>query len=200
MHPKMNLPLNCDLDYIESFLTMEEAQKLYDLLVGEYDLPQYKTRMEVNGVVHESDYGKIMFLDQGIYDRNEFPEAIWGKTQVWTEELLQVKEKIETMTGRVFGVGVCIYYPDGNSGVDFHSDPSLYGDTRVIPSLSLGEERAFYLREKESLEQFEVFLQNGSLLIMGEHCQERYEHCLPINPEYKQGRINITFRQFGFAR
>lgn len=72
-----------------------------------------------------------------------------------------------------------------------------YGDTSTIPSLSLGEERKFCLREKQTLKVAEVLLKNGSLLIMGKDCQEKYEHALPIDSNYKKGRINITFRKYG---
>ena len=108
-----------------------------------------------------------------------------------------VKEKVETYTGHQFETCVCIYYPDGNSGVGYHSDFIAFGDTTLIPSLSLGEDRIFKLREKETLIEHEILLNNGSLIIMGEHCQERYEHSLPENSKYKNPRINLTFRKYG---
>jgi alkylated DNA repair dioxygenase AlkB len=92
-----------------------------------------------------------------------------------------------------------IYYPDGNSGLDFHSDHAVFGDTSIIPSVSLGEEREFKFREKESGNEITTTLESGSLIIMGKHCQERYEHRLPINPESNKPRINLTFRKYGFS-
>ena len=111
----------------------------------------------------------------------------------------KLKEKIENFTNRKFEVCVLIYYPDGNSGVDFHSDYVAFGDTSIIPSISLGEEREFKFREKESEVEVSQTLENGSLILMGRYCQKRYEHSLPINPKYKEPRINLTFRKYGFS-
>ncbi len=139
-----------------------------------------------------------MFIDQVLYEVNVFPEEQWGKTAVWPDNLFKIKQRVEALTKKPFQVCVCIYYPNGNNRVSYHSDYSAFGDTTTIPSISIGEERAFLLREKSSQIEHEIFLEEGSLLIMGEHCQERYEHSLPIRPKYKNGRINLTFRQYGF--
>jgi len=64
--------------------------------------------------------------------------------------------------------------------------------------LSLGEERDFFLREKETLAETKIILENGSLIMMGENCQELYEHSLPTNNINKRPRINLTFRKYGF--
>ena len=111
-----------------------------------------------------------------------------------------LKKSIEKHTGIKFETCVCIFYPNGNSGVDFHSDYIAFGDTTIIPSLSIGEERIFLLREKETGKVNELKLENGSLLVMGEYCQERYEHALPLNSDYKKPRINLTFRKYGFNK
>ena len=194
----MRLPLNCTLDYWQDFLSPEEADELFQEFVSAHQIADSFIHHSINGKDYQSDFGKITVVDQKLYDNNAFPEAIYGKTMTWPTSLWQVKERIEKMTQRAFQFCVCIYYPNGNSGVAFHSDPPAYGDTTVIPSLSLGEERNFQLREIKTGAIHEMILNRGSLLVMGEHCQERYEHCLPIDPSYKQPRINMTFRQYGF--
>ncbi len=83
-----------------------------------------------------------------------------------------IKERVENVVGHQFQTCVCVYYPDGNSGVDYHSDSVAYGDTNVIASVSLGQERLFNLREKATQKEHELLLHQGSLLIMGEGCQE----------------------------
>ena len=174
----------------------EEAMALYQSFTDTHQIAEHKIRMEVNGEVIEQDCGKIIFMDQDLFDADAFPEFIYGKTSVWADLLKPVKEKVEQLTKQIYNFCVAIYYPDGNSGVDFHSDLAVYGDTTIIPSLSLGEEREFQLKEKESGQIHSIDLGDGSLIIMGEFCQQRYEHCLPTNPIYKNGRVNLTFRQF----
>lgn len=194
----MKLPLNCTVEYHRKFLSNEESQQLYDQLISDYELKTLKLEVISAGKKNLFDYGKIMFVNRELYETNKFPEEIWGKIMVWPTSLIRIKQRLEELVNKVFSVCVCIYYPDGNTGVDYHSDYAAFGDTSVIPSISIGEEREFLLREKENLEVFEITLEDGSLLIMGEHCQQRYEHCLPVNPKFKRGRINLTFRQYGF--
>lgn len=194
----MKLPLNCELEYLAKFLNGVEAEALYQDFMENGGIAESRLKLGVGSQTYFSDFGKIMVIDQDLYEANRFPSAVYGKVMTWPKPLMEVKERIEDLTGREFKVCVCIYYPDGSSGVDFHSDPAAYGDTTVIPSLSIGEERLFQIKEKETGEIHQLILENGSLIIMGEHCQERYEHCLPIDLKYKKGRINMTFRQYGF--
>jgi len=139
-----------------------------------------------------------MFVDKNLKEKNTFHEKYWGPTRKWTNKLKVLKEKIEIFTNHKFQVCVLIYYPDGKSGVDFHSDYVAFGNTSIIPSISLGEEREFKFREKERGVIVSQTLENGSLIIMEEHCQDRYEHSLSINPKYTKPRINLTFRKYGF--
>ena len=145
-----------------------------------------------------TEFGKLMFIDEELKTAGRFPEFAYGKNFPWPKEIRFLKERVEAQTGLVFGTCVCIWYPDGNIGVDYHSDQPAFGDTKVLPSISLGGERKFQLRENATGKVFEKRLETGSMIIMGEYCQERYEHCLPEDPECTEGRINLTFRQVGY--
>jgi alkylated DNA repair dioxygenase AlkB len=193
----MKLPLNCEVEYIEDFLSEESANKLFSELMSIVVKQNFRPSTE-EGKTYPVNFGKVMFLDKNLIDENRFPEKQWGASNAWTDKLKLVKEQIEKLTNQQFQVCVLIYYPDGNSGVGYHSDYPAFGDTSIIPSLSVGEEREFKFRNKESGDEFCQVLSNGSLTIMGDHCQERYEHSLPINSEYKRPRMNLTFRKYGF--
>lgn len=193
----MKLPLNCEAEYLEKFMTPSDADALYAELNQLLENTQYKPQT-IDGINVEVNFNKIMFIDQELKDANKFPEQFWGPSRVWTNKLRDLKQQIEQHTGHQFQVCVLIYYPDGTSGVDYHSDYVAYGDTTVIPSISLGEERVFCLREKDTGEVFSQQLKHGSLIVMGKDCQKNYEHALPEDPKYKSPRINLTFRKFGF--
>ena len=193
----MKLPLNCEAEYYENFLEPKEAEILFSELSALIQSVSFNPQT-TEGKKYNVNFEKVMFIDQKLKNENKFPEEHWGATKVWFGEVKKLKEKIDKFAGQVFEVCVLIYYPDGNSGVDFHSDYNAFGDTSLIPSISLGEEREFKFREKESGNEFAQTLAHGSLIIMGEHCQERYEHSLPLNPKYKNPRINLTFRKYGF--
>ena len=196
----MKLNLNCSVEYIQSFLSKNDCDELFNELLTYKELTTpLKIKMN-NGEYFQEKYGKMMFLDEELFENGKFPELVWGPNKIWSEKMAFLKKSIEKHTGIKFETCVCIFYPNGNSGVDFHSDYIAFGDTTIIPSLSIGEERIFQLREKETGKVNELKLENGSLLVMGEYCQERYEHALPLNSDYKKPRINLTFRKYGFNK
>jgi len=194
----MKLPLNSEVEYLSDFLNKADAHELFIELNDIVKKTNFRPKTE-DGTAYELNFKKVMFLDSSLLAGNIFPEQHWGPTKGWTNKLETLKDKIESFTNQKFEVCVLIFYPDGNSGVDFHSDYAAFGDTSIIPSISLGEEREFKFREKESQVEVSQTLADGSLVIMGKYCQERYEHSLPINSQYKNPRINLTFRKYGFS-
>jgi alkylated DNA repair dioxygenase AlkB len=195
----MLLPLNCTASYHSGFLSLEEANFLYDYILKVCGIDDFRIPTFTAKGACLTEFGKLMFVDQALHASDRFPEAAYGKNFPWPPEMLPLKNRVEAHTGLVFGTCVCIWYPDGNIGVDYHSDRPAFGDTTVLPSISLGAERNFQLRENATQKVFEKRLEVGSMIIMGKHCQERYEHCLPEDPTCTEGRINLTFRQVGFT-
>jgi alkylated DNA repair dioxygenase AlkB len=194
----MRLPLNCTVSYHPSFLSIEEAKALYHYILHDCGIDKYRIDTHTAAGPGYTEFGKLMFIDEEFRATGRFPEEAYNKNFPWPPEMMGLKRRVEAHTGRVFGTCVCIYYPDGNIGVDYHSDQPAFGDTTVLPSISLGVERKFQLRENATGKVFEKRLETGSMIIMGEHCQDRYEHCLPEDPQCTEGRINLTFRQVGY--
>ena len=191
---KICLPVEATVDYYPNFITSEEATALFSVISQYASLED--NRLTVHGV--SFDFGKVSFIDKELKETDAIPEAGHGKTMVWPEALLEIRQRIETLLNKIYRVCICIYYPDGNSGVDFHADRPSFGDTTVIASISLGAERQFLLRHKVTGEQHGLVLKHGSLLVMGEGCQDHYEHSLPVDSTCENPRINLTFRQFGY--
>jgi len=194
----MNLDLNCNVEYVGSFMKKQESIELYNDLLTYKKLTNKFTLTLANGERYQENYGKMMFIDKDLYEEKRLPASIWGPNQIWSDKITLLKDRIESYSGHQFQTCVCIYYPDGNTGVDYHSDYPAFGDTSFIASVSIGEERRFHLREKQSRQVEELVLESGSLLIMGEGCQDRYQHSLPLDSNCKNGRINLTFRKYGF--
>ena len=192
----MKLPLNCSVEYFRNFLTEEEALSLYQEIKDKYQIAQFN-KMSIQQKEFVSETGKINFVDPDLFETIKASKMVRGEILIWPAQLRKVKERIEKLTKRRFHVCVAIYYPDGNAGVDYHSDYIAFGDTTVIPSLSTGEERTFLLREKATMKKHELLLEQGSLVVMGENCQERYEHSIPRDSQCTKGRINLTFRTYG---
>ena len=116
----------------------------------------------------------------------------------WTQNLLMIKESIEPIAKTTFNSVLINYYRDGKDRVAWHSDDEKeLGKNPVIASVSLGAERKFKLRHKKYKEnqlQHEVFLQNGSLLLMSGPTQHHWLHEIPRTAKPIGPRINLTFR------
>ena len=116
----------------------------------------------------------------------------------WTKNLLMIKESIEPIAKTTFNSVLINYYRDGKDRVAWHSDDEKeLGKNPVIASVSLGAERKFKLRHKEYKEnqlQHEIFLQNGSLLLMSGSTQHHWLHEIPRTAKPIGPRINLTFR------
>ena len=194
----MSTSLNNVISYSPNFLTKKEASELFQLLMKYSKLTNMLEIELQNGSKIRYNFGKMMFIDSNLIHKNTFPKAAWGNSMEWPKEILPLKKQIEDFTNCKFQTCVCVFYPDGNSGVAYHSDEMAFGDTDIIPSISLGEERLFFLREKQTKKENSMLLKHGSLLVMKEGCQQYYEHSLPENPEYLKPRINLTFRKYGF--
>lgn len=194
----MRLPLNCTVDYFPGFLSQEESAELYRVLIEEYDLDKARLVVEAGGQIIRTDSFKILFTTAELIEQNTHPEHIHGKCHVWSGVMADLREKVEHLLDKQFEIAMCLYYPDGNYFAAYHFDQQTSGDRTILPSISLGAVRTFSFRENSSGDVYSLNLGNGSLLVMGDSCQSRYEHSLPKDPLYKQGRINITFRESTF--
>lgn len=191
------LPLTAaEAEYLPDFLTPSESEDLFTWIDSNCnDDFTNELRME-DGSVHHLDYEKVMFVEPELVS-DELWDQSHGARIAWPDSIRWVKDKVEEAFGCEFDVGVCLRYPNGNAGIDYHADFQSFGSVDVIPSLSLGESREFLLRRKlDHLEEVRVNLAHGSLIVMGKGCQEEYEHALPVDADKTGTRINITFRQF----
>ena len=113
----------------------------------------------------------------------------------WTAELLELKEKTEQRTGETFNSCLLNLYHDGNEGMGWHSDAEKDLQKHgAIASISLGADRKFAFKHKESKERIDVFLEHGSLLIMKDQTQDHWLHRLPPTKRVAEPRVNLTFR------
>jgi len=113
----------------------------------------------------------------------------------WTKDLLELKALIENETGETYNSCLLNLYHNGLEGVGWHSDdePDLKKNG-AIASLSLGAERKFVFKHKQTNEKAELLLEHGSLLVMKGRTQTCWLHTLPITKRVLKLRISLTFR------
>lgn len=192
----MKLPLHCEYSYDPNFLTQEESQALFQWLTDHFDLSQPETITMGDGSTAAIRPWKVNLLEPALAQSGQFG-LFHGRQQPWFALIEQIHQRLTEQTGLVFPVCVCLYYPDGEEWMDFHCDLPAFGSTNVIPSLSIGAERTFLIRNtQDHQEVHSVELQNGSLFVMGEGFQSSYQHAVPRASEGAGPRFNLTFRQF----
>ena len=116
--------------------------------------------------------------------------------QAWTNDLLQMKHKLEQLTGHTYNSCLLNLYHSGAEGMGWHSDDEKELDSgNPIASVSLGARRKFAFRHKQDKRSYPVFLEHGSLLIMHPPTQEYWHHSLLKTTTITSPRINLTFRK-----
>lgn len=116
--------------------------------------------------------------------------------QPWTPELISLREQCEQHTNHTFNGVLVNYYRDGNDHLGWHSDDELVnGPEPLIASVSLGTERRFDMRHRESGEVVSSMLSHGSLLVMSGLSQKCWEHRVPKMSKVVDPRVNLTFRR-----
>lgn len=114
----------------------------------------------------------------------------------WTQELLELRKTVYQHTGIHYNSCLLNLYHDGSEGMAWHSDgEKMLVRHGSIASLSLGAERHFGFKHKESKQVISILLQHGSLLEMKSITQDHWLHRLPPTTKVKRPRINLTFRQ-----
>lgn len=113
----------------------------------------------------------------------------------WTLELLELRQRVEQLTGERFNSCLLNLYHTGEEGMAWHSDDETdLKKNGAIASLSFGAERKFAFKHKQSKEKVELYLEHGSLLVMKDTTQSHWLHCLPPTKKVSTARINLTFR------
>lgn len=114
---------------------------------------------------------------------------------IWTNELLELKGIVESISNENYNSCLLNLYHDGNEGMGWHSDDEkdLKKDG-AIASLSFGAERKFAFKHKQDKQSLYLILEHGSLLLMKDQVQSHWLHSLPKSRKVLKPRINLTFR------
>ncbi len=183
------------IEYFPDFFSPSESGKLFaslekQLAWSEESIKMYGKPIKVPRLVCWYGDDNVSYRYSGI-DHTGLP---------WTPELLAIKKNIEQHTNHNFNSVLGNYYRDGNDSMGWHADNEKeLGKTPCIASVSLGEERLFKIRHKQSRATHEVTLCDGSLLIMSGNFQNEWQHSVPKTKTCTRPRINLTYRYI-FAR
>ena len=123
----------------------------------------------------------------------------------WLPSLVDVKTCIEKAVEEEFNFVLVNEYKNGLDYMGEHrDDESCLCPHASIASLSLGQERDFVFRHKNSrgkaakckdIQPIKLSLSHGSLLIMKWPTNSQWYHSLPVRRKALGARINLTFRK-----
>ncbi|MCB0538777.1 MAG: alpha-ketoglutarate-dependent dioxygenase AlkB [Bacteroidetes bacterium] len=145
-------------------------------------------------------YGKQVLFPRltAWYGDNDKPYSFSGITlnpNIWTDELFEIKNKIEPIAQTKFNSVLLNRYRNGNDSISWHTDAEKeLGINPIIASVNFGATRKFQLRHINTKEKIEIELTHGSLLIMQGELQHFWQHQVPKTSKVVGERINLTFR------
>ncbi len=184
------LPCDGTVNYFGKVIDKKAADHFYNNLMKNIEWRNDEAVM----------YGKTLITKRKVAWYGERPfEYTYSNTTKralpFTKELMELKTICEKHCGDTFNSCLLNLYHDGNEGMAWHSDAEKdLKKNGAIASLSLGAERKFGFKHKQSGEKVYVFLEHGSLLIMKDQTQSFWMHRLPPTVKVKEPRINLTFR------
>ena len=187
---QQHLPHIDGLEYFPEFLAPADSGNFFSLLMKQLAWAEETIKM----------FGKPVKVPRLVcwYGDNNVSYRYSGTEHIglpWTPELLQIKENIEQHTHQNFNSVLGNYYRNENDSMGWHTDNEKeLGKTPCIASISLGQERVFKIRHKQSRVAHEIILGNGSLLVMSGNFQNEWQHSVPKSKRQMGPRINLTYR------
>jgi alkylated DNA repair dioxygenase AlkB len=180
-----------DVSLCLNLFSSSESDVLFETLKTEIDWKQ--EQINIFGQTHDIPRLTAWYGDFG---KSYTYAGISVEPSSWTPTLLQIKEKVESVSNIQFNSVLLNRYRSGNDGVSWHSDdePEL-GVNPVIGSVSFGQSRPFQFKHKdlEGVKQ-KVTLEHGSYLLMKGETQHKWLHQIPKSKKEMEERINLTFR------
>ena len=186
------LPFEGTVNYFGSVLTPKLADHFYHQLLNTIDWKNDEARI----------FGKQYITKRKVawYGDLGYSYAYSNSTKValpWTQDLLELKRVVEDLSGFTFNSCLLNLYHSGDEAMGWHSDDEKsLGKNSCIASLSLGAERKFSFKHKNSGQTISLDLAHGSLLLMKNETQTYWLHRLNKSTKIKQPRVNLTFRTF----
>ena len=184
------LPFDGEVLYYGKIMEAETANRYFERLMNHIEWKNDEAVM----------FGKHIFTKRKVawYGDREFEYAysnITKRAQLWTRELKELKAQCEVFCGETFNSCLLNLYHTGQEGMAWHSDDEkdLKKDG-AIASLTLGAERRFSFKHRQSRERISLELTHGSLLLMKGSTQTHWMHRLPPTKKIHGPRINLTFR------
>lgn len=188
---KNRLPYNGEVYFYGRIFNLEYIELIYERLLNEIEWRRDEAMIFGKHIITNR---KIAWYADRTYTYTY--SKIIRKSLPWVEVLLELKEKVEKLTGEPYNSCLLNLYHDGSEGMAWHSDDEKELKKQgSIASLSFGAGRKFALKHNKTKEKVEFILQSGDLLEMKGQTQSYWKHAILKTTKVRTPRISLTFRQ-----
>lgn len=184
------LPFDGVTNYHGIILSKEQCDFYYDVLMQKINWKNDEAII----------FGKKIITKRKVawYGESEYSytySKVTKTANLWIKELLELKSIAEIESGETYNSCLLNLYHSGEEGMAYHSDgEKMMKKNGAIASVSLGAERKFSFKHKETKQRIDIVLERGSLLVMKGETQKHWLHRLPPTKKVNSPRINLTFR------
>ncbi|MFT4831337.1 MAG: alkylated DNA repair dioxygenase AlkB [Psychroserpens sp.] len=187
---RLELP-DADIAYYPHFLDPKKADAYFEVFKN--TIPWQQDDIRIFGKTHAQPRLTALFGNNGKpYSYSNITMQPHG----FTQELLDIKERIEVISKNNFTTCLLNLYRDGKDSNGWHADNEKeLGKNPVIASITLGHERFFHLKHRQHKGlKYKLLLEHGSLLLMKGTTQHHWLHQIPKTAKPIPERINLTYR------
>lgn len=184
------LPVDGELFLYQGFYSRPEADSLFDKLYNSLDWQTERIFI----------FGQWQTVPRLMcwYGEKEACYSYSGIDHLplpWTNELLAIRERLQTYCKVEFNSVLANLYRNGQDSMGCHADDEKeLGINPTIASVSFGDTRRFKVHHKTKKQVLDIDLCHGDLLVMSGTIQKNWRHSLPKTRKHKYVRINLTYR------
>lgn len=185
------LPRDGNVDYFGRIFSSNSADQLIEKLLTGVEWRHDKANF----------FGKSITTKRKVawYADQPYTYTYSGTTKTalaWTDLLLRINHRVAEVCNTSFNSCLLNLYHSGGEGMAWHADAEKdLKRNGVIALVSLGAERKFQFKNRETKDLITVWLEHGSLLVMKDTTQSYWLHRLPVMTNIMAARVSLTFRQ-----
>lgn len=142
---------------------------------------------------------RLVSMYSNLGDKDYSYSGQTNKSNKYTKSISYLANEIEKflkLEEGYFNGCLLNYYRNGRDSISYHNDNEKDMDKDgIIVTLSIGEEREFFISNNKTGEIIKTNLKNCSLSVMNPICQREWKHAI-FKEKNKQERISLTFRKF----
>lgn len=176
-----------DVLYVRNFLDVATLQAL------ESELQSYKPQFEAEAQRPSPVQAPRLCLAFGDVETS-FGDL--GTCLPWPLRILEVGVRIGTTLDQKFNFALANWYRDGSDYTGWHADKIAFHEPQsMVAIVSVGADREIAFRQVgESRPVVSQELEAGSLLLMSFDTHRHFEHSVLANPDLRDTRMSLTYR------